>query len=269
MSMIYKGKVYRNIQEQVKKNMEDIEELKNAGEVGVIECSKAYEITSEYIAEEELDLLINKFNIIKYLNTNYYRTGISLYQNRYILYYDTLDVYFDPKLDSDTDLHYNEIRRVKAEIKFDLVQQKYKFTSTGYILGDFFEVDEVKYLANLYHHNIYINCNGDGGGDSDIRVVISVIDNNSTPFTLATLHDYIKEATSDDFAILYSPYYPCNGIDNSDDHVLWGVSDFVDQVTHEKKLIFYKDDEVSVDMINLDTSLTFYDKVTPVARIRH
>ena len=88
MSMIYKGKVYRNIQEQVKKNMEDIEELKNSGEVGVIECSKAYEITSKYITEEELDLLINKFSIIKYNHINYYRTGISIYQNRYILYYE-------------------------------------------------------------------------------------------------------------------------------------------------------------------------------------
>lgn len=268
MSMIYKGKVYRNIQEQVKKNMEDIEELKNSGEVGVIECSKAYEITSQYITEEELELLINKFSIIRYINTNYYRTGISLYQNRYILSFNG-NIYYETVRDSDTNLDYKELYINKAEIKFDLEEQKYKLTISNFKLGDFFEVDKVKYLANLYYHNIYINCNGDGGGDSDIRAVIRVIDNNNTPFTLETLHDYIKEATEDNFPTLYSPYYPCNGIDNSDDHVLWGVSAFVEYGTQIKKLTFYKDDEISVDMINLDESLRFYDKVTPVARVRH
>lgn len=269
MSMIYKGKVYRNIQEQVKKNMEDIEELKNSGEVGVIECSKAYEITSQYITEEELDLLINKFNIIKYGHINYYRTGISIYQNRYNLYYEG-EVLFDIKRDSDTDLDYKEIFTYRAEIRFDLGEQKYKLTISNFKLGEYFEKDKVKYLANLFYHNIYVQCNGDdGGGDSDIRAVIRVIDNISTPYTLETLHDYIKEATSDEYATLYSPYYPCNGIDNSDDHVLWGVSAWVNGVTLRKQLVFYKDDEISVDMTNIDESLIFFDKVTPVARVRH
>ena len=268
MSIIYDGKVFRNIQEQVKKNMEDINELKNSGEVGVIECSKAYEIpSSQYLTDNEIELLVNKFNIVIYGGATYIRTGIVFSQNRPIISYERL-IHFQQIRDSDTNLNYRELYVARAEIRFDLEAQKYKFTTSTDILGDFFQKDAVKWLANLYYHNIYIICPGDGGENKDIRAVIGVIDNNSTPFTLETLHDYIKEATSDYFTSLYSPYYPCNGVDTSDEQVLWGVSAWEDTVTHQKQLTFYKGDETSVDMINIE-SMEFSDKVTSVARIRY
>lgn len=267
MAITIKGKTYRNIQEQVKKNMEDIEELKNSGEVGVIECSKAYEINSQYITEEELELLINKFNIIKYAGSNYIRTGISIYQNRYILSYER-DIHFQQIRDSDTNLNYRELYVEKAEIRFDLEEQKYKFSLSNYKIGDYFEINAVKWLANLYYHNIYLICPGDGGENSSIRAVIRVIDNNNTPFTLETLHDYIKEATADytEYPTMYSPYYPCNGVDTSDEQVFWGVSASV--YNEQKILTFYKGDETSVEMRNIE-ELEFFDKVTSVARIRN
>lgn len=269
MSIIYDGKVFRNIQEQVKKNMEDIKELKNSGEVGVIECSKAYEISSQYLTEKEIELLVNKFNIIIYGGSTYIRTGIVISQNRPIISYER-DIHFQQIRDSDTNLNYRELYVEKAEIRFDLEVQKYKITFSNYKLGDYFERNAVKWLANLYHHNIYLICPGDGGENSNIRAVISVIDNNSTPFTLETLHDYIKEVTADDtqYPTMYSPYYPCNGVDTSDEQVLWGVSAWEDQVTHQKQLTFYKGNETSVDMENIE-ELEFFDKVTSVARIRN